>query len=61
MVKKTDIINLSSERLLQISFDAIQDGISVLDADLNIIRINKVMEKWYQAFMPIAGKKCYQV
>ena len=61
MAKGSDNFNLSSERLLQISFDAIQDGISVLDADLNILRTNKVMEKWYRAAMPITGKKCYQV
>jgi len=58
---KGSIFNLSSERLLQISFDAIQDGISVLDADLNIIRTNKVMENWSPPAMPITGKKCYQV
>jgi PAS domain S-box-containing protein len=50
-----------SERFLQNIFDAIQDGISVLDNNLNILRINNTMEKWYAHAMPFEGKKCYQV
>ncbi len=61
MAKGKDNFYVSSDKLLEVSFNAIQDGISVLDADLNILRTNKVMEKWYQAAMPIIGKKCYQV
>lgn len=61
MAKGSDSFDLTSEKLLQVSFDAIQDGISVLDADLNILRTNKVMEKWYQAALPLTGRKCYQV
>ena len=49
-----------SERFLQNIFDAIQDGISVLDKDLNIMRINNTMEKWYSHAMPFKGKKCYE-
>jgi len=49
-----------SERFLQNIFDAIQDGISVLDKDLNIMRINNTMEKWYSHAMPFEGKKCYE-
>lgn len=52
--------NIDLEKLLKASFDAIQDGISILDTDLNILRVNKVMEKWYSAAMPLQGKKCYQ-
>lgn len=50
-----------AEKLLLASFDAIQDGISVLDADLNILRVNKVMEQLYSHALPLVGKKCYQV
>jgi len=46
------------ERLLRNVFECIQDGISVLDKDLNIIQVNPIMEKRYGA--RIAGKKCYQ-
>jgi len=35
------------ERLLASIFSSIQDGISILDNDLNIIRVNRAMEKWY--------------
>ncbi len=53
--------NIDSEKLLQASFDAIQDGISILGTDLTVLRVNNVMEKWYSSAMPIPGKKCYQV
>ncbi|MGB9436358.1 MAG: PAS domain-containing protein, partial [Desulfobacterales bacterium] len=36
-----------NELFLQNIFDAIQDGISVLDKDLTILRVNPTMEKWY--------------
>jgi two-component system NtrC family sensor kinase len=48
------------ERFLQNVFDGIQDGISVLDHDLNIIRINQWMEQMYASEMPLLGKKCYE-
>jgi len=51
----------SSEQLMQVSFDAIQDGICVLDGDLNILRVNRCLEEWYEETMPVTGKKCYQV
>ncbi|MGM0653206.1 MAG: PAS domain S-box protein, partial [Bacillota bacterium] len=54
-------LNIDSEKLLQVSFDAIQDGISILDADLKILKVNKVMEQWYSSAMPVHGKKCYEV
>ena len=59
--KRTEEELKKSERFLQDIFDAIQDGISVLDNDLNILRINNTMEKWYAHAMPFEGKKCYQV
>ncbi len=50
-----------SERFLQDVFDAIRDGISVLDADLNVIRTNRWMEEMYAHQAPLVGRKCYQV
>lgn len=50
-----------SEEFLQNVFDAIQDGISVLDCDLNVLRTNQWMEKIYTDQMPLTGKKCYEV
>jgi len=51
---------LEEERLLASLFSSIQDGISILDNDLNIIRVNPAMEKWYAHAGPLMGKKCYE-
>jgi len=51
----------SSETFLSNVFTSIQDGISILDNDLNIIQVNSVMEHWYSHSMPMLGKKCYEV
>jgi two-component system cell cycle sensor histidine kinase/response regulator CckA len=48
------------EGLLASIFTSIQDGISILDNDLNIIRVNPAMEKWYAHARPLVGKKCYE-
>jgi PAS domain S-box-containing protein len=47
------------ERFLSSVFSSIQDGMSVLDNDLNILRVNQTMEDWYSHKMPLVGKKCY--
>jgi PAS domain S-box-containing protein len=52
---------VENERFLQNIFDGIQDGISVLDPELNIIRVNYWMEKIYSDQQPLIGKKCYEV
>ncbi len=50
------------ENFLHIVLDAIQDGISVLDTDFNVIRVNKIMREWYSHKLPFEGKKkCYEV
>jgi len=50
------------ENFLKIVLDAIQDGISVLDTDFNIIRVNKIMREWYRHKLPFEGKRrCYDV
>lgn len=48
------------EYFLSNVFSSIQDGISILDKEMNIIQVNPVMEKWYAHSMPLVGKKCYQ-
>ena len=50
-----------NERFLSEVFTCIQDGISILDTNLNIVRTNAAMEKWYAHAMPLIGKKCYEV
>jgi len=49
------------DRFLNNVFDSIQDGISILDTNLNILRVNKCMEKRHAQHAPIVGKKCYEV
>jgi PAS domain S-box-containing protein len=39
----------------------IQDGISILDRELNIIYVNPTMAKRLDHQMPVVGKKCYKV
>jgi PAS domain S-box-containing protein len=48
-----------SERFLQGMFDAIQDGLSVLDTDLTVTRVNQWMEQMYADQTPLVGQKCY--
>ncbi len=50
-----------SEEFLNDVFHSIQDGISILDRDLTIVRVNRAMEEWYSRAMPIVGKKCFAV
>ncbi|MFX1274590.1 MAG: ATP-binding protein [Promethearchaeota archaeon] len=57
--RKIDLELEENSIFLQNLFDAIQDGISVLDRNLNIIRVNSWMEKMYSSEMPLIGKKCY--
>lgn len=51
----------SNEKFLDEILNGIRDGISVLDMDLNIIKVNHFMEKMYSHKAPIVGKKCYFV
>ncbi len=48
-----------SEEFLSSVFESIQDGVSILDRDLSIIRVNRVMREWYAAHLPLEGKKCH--
>jgi PAS domain S-box-containing protein len=57
--KRAENIIRDKERFLSNIFNSIQDGISILDNDMYIIRVNSSMEKWYQHSMPLVGKKCY--
>lgn len=58
--KRADDIVRQNEHFLLSVFSSIQDGISVLDTDMTIVRVNAVMEKWYAHAMPLVGKKCYE-
>ena len=49
------------EQFLSKIFASIQDGISVVDNELRIIRVNPTMERWYSDAAPLVGKKCFEV
>ena len=48
------------ERFLSNVFTSIEDGISVLDMDMRILRVNRAMEQWYAHAMPLVGRKCHE-
>ena len=48
-----------SESFLSATISSIQDGVSVLDHGLTIIKANPIMEQWYAHMMPLQGKKCH--
>ncbi|MGB2601553.1 MAG: PAS domain S-box protein [Candidatus Omnitrophota bacterium] len=50
-----------SESFLQSIFDGIQDGINILDKDMNVVKTNLWMKKMYSEAGPLIGKKCYEV
>ena len=58
--ERTEETLREAERFLNSVFTSIQDGISILDNDMNIIRVNKAMERWYPHAMSLVGKKCYE-
>jgi len=51
----------NSNKFLLSIFDAVQEGISVLDNNLTIIRTNAWLKSQFSNKMPIVGKKCYEV
>ncbi len=50
-----------SERFLAGMFDAIQDGLTVLDRDLNVLRVNSWLKERHPHCGPLVGRKCYEV
>jgi PAS domain S-box-containing protein len=61
--RERDRRSFSKEDLgcLESVFDAIQDGVSILDTDLTILRANRWMKRRYAHAEPIEGRKCYEV
>jgi len=52
---------VEGERFLQVVFDSIQDGISVLDRDRTIVRVNHWMEARHgNGGVELVGRKCYE-
>jgi PAS domain S-box-containing protein len=59
--KKTEAELKQSQKFLESVFDAIQDGISVLDRNLNIVQVNRIMHEWYPQLEGSIREKCYKV
>ncbi len=51
---------LTAGNFLNSIFSSIQDGLSVLDTEMNVLRVNPTKEKWHAHNLPFTGKKCYQ-
>jgi PAS domain S-box-containing protein len=58
--RQTEKALQEKDRFLSNIFSSTQDGISILDKEFNIIRVNSIIEKWYLNAMPLVGKKCYK-
>ncbi len=58
--KKTEEKLRDNQRFLDNIFDSIQDGIDVLDKDLNVVKVNAWKEKMHANTMPLVGKKCFE-
>lgn len=58
--KRAEVELREKEAFLESIFASIQDGIGVLDTDMNIIRVNKTAQKWYPHVVSFIGKKCYE-
>ncbi len=57
--RQTEEALRENEFFLDGVFESIQDGISVLDTDLTIHRVNGIMKQWYAENLPLEGKKCH--
>ena len=47
------------ERFLANIFGSIQDGLVILDKNLNILGVNPATERWFAEALPLVGKQCY--
>ena len=59
--KKAEAAVMANEQFLQSIFDAMQDGISVLDSELNIVMVNAWIQNLYLNDITIGVKKCYEI
>ncbi|MCS3924396.1 cache domain-containing protein [Methanosalsum natronophilum] len=42
-------------------FEVIQDAVCIIESDMTIKDVNKVMEKWYSSKMPLIGRKWHEI
>jgi DNA-binding CsgD family transcriptional regulator len=58
---ETDVDLFQSKSLLFSTLNCIQDGVSILDTDLNVRYVNTSMKYWYSTPEDFIGNKCYLV
>jgi len=58
---ETDGDLLQSKNFLLSVLNCIQDGVSILDTDLNVRYVNTAMKYWYSNTRDFIGKKCHLV
>ncbi len=49
------------ELIFRSAFNAIQEGIMILDTELNVLRVNETMDRWFGDQQPLVGKKCFEI
>ncbi|MCZ7398791.1 MAG: PAS domain S-box protein, partial [Candidatus Methanoperedens sp.] len=59
-LKRTEEELRKGERFLASIFASIQDGIGIIDKDMNILRVNPTAESWYPHTKSFVGRKCYE-
>lgn len=59
--KRTEHELAENLALLQSVFDGMDDGISVLDADMRVVRVNSWIEERYGPARDLIGRRCYEV
>ena len=59
-LRKSEASLRQSERFLTNVLASIQDGISILDTDYNILRVNPKLEAIMAHAAPLIGKKCFE-
>ena len=59
-LRKSEASLRQSERFLTNVLASIQDGISILDTDYNILRVNPKLEAIMAHAAPLVGKKCFE-
>jgi PAS domain S-box-containing protein len=58
--KKAEDLLAEREEFLSNIFDSIQDGISILDEELRIVRVNPVIARRFPGKDPLLGRKCHE-
>ncbi len=59
-LRETEERRREGENFLTSIFESIQDGLCVLDREMNVIRTNATFEKWFEHAMLLVGKKCFE-